>query len=67
MYVDELIQDAVLRVGEVVRVHGRTVTVEVDKEKNRSDLMFAGEVIRNISVNSFVEIRKGFLSLIGGK
>ena len=65
MYVDELIHDAVLRVGEVVRVHGRIVTVEVDKNKNQSDLLYEGEVIKNISVNSFVEIRKGFLSLIG--
>ena len=50
MYIDELIQDAVLRVGEVVRVHGRTVTVEVDKKKNHSDFMYEGDVIKNISV-----------------
>src|SRR5690606_9349129 len=33
--------------------------------KNLSDLFFEGEVLRNIAVNSFIEIRKGFLKLIG--
>ena len=65
MNAEELIRDAVLRVGEVVAVRGRTVTVEVDKKKNQTDLMFNGEIVKNISVDSYVEIRKGFLSLIG--
>ncbi len=62
---DRLIEDAILRVGEVVAVHGRKVTVQVDKEKNLSDLLFDGKVIKNIAVDSYIEIRKGFLSLIG--
>ena len=65
MNAEELIRDAVLRVGEVVAVRGRTVTVEVDKRKNQTDLMFNGEIVKNILVDSYVEIRKGFLSLIG--
>ena len=48
-----------------VRVHGRTITGEVDNKKNHWDFMYEGDVIKNISVNSCVEIRKGFLSLIG--
>lgn len=39
--------------------------VRVDRRKNSSDLLFDGDVLRNISVNSYVEIRKGFMSLIG--
>ncbi|GFE87807.1 ATP-binding protein [Steroidobacter agaridevorans] len=58
-------QDAVLRIGEVAGVDGRKVYVLVDKNKNLSDMFFDGDILRNISVNSYVEIRKGFLSLIG--
>lgn len=39
--------------------------VRVDAAKNVSDLLLDGEVIKNVSVNSFIEIRKGFLSIIG--
>lgn len=62
---DDLVRDSILRVGEVVAVHGRTVTVQVDQEKNLSHLLFDGMLIKNISVYSYIEIRKGFIGLIG--
>lgn len=62
---DRMKRDAVLRVGEVTEVSGQNVVVRVDRNKNASDLLFDGDVLKNISVNSFVEIRKGFTSLIG--
>jgi uncharacterized protein len=65
MSVDRLLQDAVLRVGEVCAVDGRKVYILVDRNKNLTDLFLDGDILKNISVNSFVEIRKGFLSLIG--
>src|SRR5262249_50659187 len=65
MNVTELARDAVLRIGEVAGVEGRKIYVLVDKNKNLSDMFFDGDILRNISVNSYVEIRKGFLSLIG--
>lgn len=65
MNVTKLTQDAVLRIGEVAGVEGRKVHVLVDKNKNLSDMFFDGDILRNISVNSYIEIRKGFLSLIG--
>jgi hypothetical protein len=65
MTVTKLTQDAVLRIGEVVGVDGRKIYVLVDKNKNLSDMFFDGDILRNISVNSYIEIRKGFLSLIG--
>ncbi|HEY1755037.1 MAG TPA: ATP-binding protein [Bryobacteraceae bacterium] len=65
MSTDRLIQDAVLRVGEVCAVDGREVYILVDKNKNLTDLFLDGDILKNISVNSFVDIRKGFLSLIG--
>jgi DNA helicase HerA-like ATPase len=65
MNVTKLTHDAVLRVGEVAGVDGRRVYVLVDRNKNLSDMFFDGDILRNISVNSYIEIRKGFLSLIG--
>jgi uncharacterized protein len=65
MNITKLTQDAVLRIGEVVGVEGRKIYVLVDKNKNLSDMFFDGDILRNISVNSYIEIRKGFLSLIG--
>ena len=61
MTVAKLTQDAILRVGEVIAVEGRKVFVLVDKNKNLSDMFLDGEILRNLSVNSYIEIRKGFL------
>lgn len=61
----ELLTDAVLRVGEVSAVEGRKIYVQVDRNKNLSDMFLDGDILTNIAVNSYVEIRKGFLSIIG--
>ena len=58
-------QEAVLRVGEVTEVTGRKISVTVDKDKNLSELFFDGDLIRNVAVGSYIDIRKGFYSLIG--
>ena len=60
-----LLKDAVLRIGEVLGIEGRTILIAVDKNKNSSDLLFDGQVIKNISVGGYLEVRKGFLSIIG--
>ena len=57
--------DPLLRVGKVIAVEGRTITIEVGKNRNLSDLLIDGEIVRNIAVSSYIEIRKGFLSMIG--
>lgn len=62
---NKLINDAILRVGEVSGIDGRKVYVSLDKNKNASELFFNGSILKNISVGSYVEIRKGFLSIIG--
>ncbi len=62
---DRLALEAALRVGEVSAVTGRKVFVSVDTDKNLSELFFDGDVLRNIAVGSYIEIRKGFLCLIG--
>ncbi|BCT66612.1 ATP-binding protein [Nitrosospira sp. NRS527] len=65
MIVEKLIRDAVLRIGEVCGVDGRRIYVLVDKNKNLSDMFLDGDILKNISVNSYIEIRKGFFSIIG--
>lgn len=60
-----LIRESVLRIGEVTAVSGRRVLITVDNEKNLSELFFNGDLLRNIAVGSYVDIRKGFFSLIG--
>jgi hypothetical protein len=58
-------RESVLRVGEVSAVTGRRIFITVDRDKNLSELFFEGDVLRNIAVGSYIDIRKGFLSLIG--
>ena len=62
---DTLIKDAVLRVGEVSGIEGRKIFITLDKNKNSSELLYDGDILKNISVGSYIEIRKGFLSIIG--
>lgn len=61
----ELQKDSIFKVGKVISVEGRTIKIEVDKTKNSSHLLYNGEVVRNISVNSYVKITKGFIRIIG--
>ena len=60
-----LIQEAVLKVGEVVGISGRRIYVAIDTNKNLSELFLNGDVLRNVGVGSYVDIRKGFLGIIG--
>ncbi|MEA5001417.1 MAG: ATP-binding protein [Endomicrobiaceae bacterium] len=62
---NNLEKDAVLKIGEVYEVDGMRVFIEVNKRKNSSELFFDGTILKNIAVNSFIEIKKGFLSIIG--
>ncbi|MEI8388798.1 MAG: ATP-binding protein [bacterium] len=62
-----LIRDSVLKVGEVSEVSGQKVLIKVDKSKNSSDLFFNGEIVKNISVGSFIQVRKGYVTITIGK
>jgi DNA helicase HerA-like ATPase len=63
--IDTLTRDAILKVGEVSEIDGRKIFIKVDKNKNLSEIFIDGDILTNISVNSYIEIRKGFLSIIG--
>ncbi len=57
--------ETILKIGKVTSVRGRYVEVLVDKSKNSSHLLFNGEIIKNVSVGSYIKIAKGFEELIG--
>jgi len=61
----DAVRDAVLRIGTVSGIDGRKVHIAVDKNKNSSSLLLGGDIIKNVSVGAYVEIRKGYLSIIG--
>lgn len=58
-------KEPILYVGKVCGISGIKIWVEVAKKKNDSFLLFDGDIVRNIGINSIVEIRKGFLSIVG--
>lgn len=62
---NQLIKESIFIIGTVASVSGRTVKIKVNKNKNASHLLFNGEVLKNISVNSYVKITKGFTKIIG--
>lgn len=61
----EEIKDSVFRLGEVISVDGRTVKVIVDKAKNTSHFIYQGELLKNVSVGSYIKIIKGFTRVVG--
>ena len=62
---DYLLKKSIFRIGEVSSVDGREVSVRVDQEKNRSHVLYRGELLSNVSVGGYVKLIKGFNSLIG--
>jgi hypothetical protein len=60
-----IIFQSVFKIGTVCSVDGREVKVKVDKLKNSSHLIFKGELVKNVSVGSYVKIIKGFIPIIG--
>jgi DNA helicase HerA-like ATPase len=60
-----LSQSSVLKVGKVISVRGRTIEVQVDREKNTSHLFFKGKLVKSIVVGSYIKIAKGFEELVG--
>ncbi len=61
----QLKRESVFIVGSVHSISGRSVRIKVNKNKNASHLLFDGQVLKNISVNSYIKITKGFTNIIG--
>lgn len=62
---NQLTKESIFKIGLVSSVSGRSVKIKVNKNKNASHLIFNGDVLKNISVNSYVKITKGFTKIIG--
>ncbi len=63
--VDQIsLKRSIFKIGVVVSVDGLEVRVKVDKQKNSPYLLYKGGLIKNISVNGYVKILKGFISII---
>ena len=60
-----LLKFSIFRIGLVSSVDGRTVTIQVDRDKNLSHLLYKGELLNNVSVGSYIKILKGFDCLVG--
>ena len=60
-----LLEEAILKIGEVSGIEGRRIFVTLSKNKNTSDILFNGDLLKNVSVGSYVEIKKGFIGIIG--
>lgn len=62
---NDLISESVLKIGSVNEVRGNKIIIKVDKEKNAPHLLYEGEIIKNVSVGSYIKITKGFNEIIG--
>ena len=62
---EEIIKDSIFRIGSVTSVDGRAIRVSVDKAKNSSHLLYKGDLVKNVSVGSYIKIIKGFTKIIG--
>ena len=62
---DQIVEDAIFKIGRVTSVVGRSIKVKVDKMKNSSHLVYKGELLKNVSVGGYIRIAKGFTNIIG--
>lgn len=53
-----------LRIGVVTAVRGRKVEITVDAEKNDFTLLYKGKIVTNVSVGSYLIIRRGYRHLV---
>ena len=60
-----ILKDSIFKIGQVISIDGRNVKVRVDKNKNSSHLLYRGNLLKNISVGSYIKIVKGFTKIIG--
>lgn len=61
---ESVIFNSVFKIGSVISVNGREVRISVDRNKNSSHLIYKGELIKNVSVGSYLKILKGFIPII---
>lgn len=60
----DYMKDSIFRIGEVYAVRGREITIKVDQNKNLSHIVYNGNLIKNVSVGSYLKITKGFYNFV---
>lgn len=58
-------QNDFYKIGQVVEVRGQKIRIRVFENKNSNILVYKGQIIKNVSVGSFLKIPKGFSNIIG--
>lgn len=58
------LKDLIFRIGEIYAVNGREISIKVDKNKNLSHILYQGQLIKNVSVGSYLKIKTGFNRLV---
>jgi len=53
------------KIGQVIEVRGQKIRIKVFENKNSNILVYQGQIVKNVSVGSFVKIPKGFSNIIG--
>ncbi|PWI59407.1 hypothetical protein DCS65_20190 [Bacillus subtilis] len=56
--IEYLEESSFSKIGKVVEVNGKNVIVQVDKEKNLSNLFYKGLIYRNVGIGSYLKIKK---------
>lgn len=64
MEIIDYLKDSIFRIGEVYAVNGREIIIKVDSNKNLPHVIYKGRLIKNVSVGSFLKIKKGFYNLV---
>ncbi|PGT97712.1 ATP-binding protein [Bacillus cereus] len=58
-------ESAFSKIGKVVEVDGKNIIIQVDKEKNLSNLFYKGVIYRNVGIGSYLKIKKDYTYIIG--
>lgn len=61
---DFLLKNSIFIIGKVFSVDGREIKIKVNKTKNSSHLLYKGELLKNVTVGSYIKIIKGFISVV---
>jgi hypothetical protein len=62
---EQLKREAIFRIGLVHSVTGRTIKVEVFKNKNHPYLIYNGQLTKNVATGSYIKVKKGLTTIVG--
>ena len=53
------------KIGQVIKISGQKIQIRVFENRNSHILVYQGQIIKNVSVGSFIKIPKGYNNIIG--